>query len=950
MSRVTFAGRWNLDAIETAYQRWRQDPTSVDESWRLFFEGFELGQNHKPAVEPSAEGCAQQAGIIRLIDAYRRRGHVLANLDPLNPPPSSDHLLELSGFGLGERDLDKSFDTSHFLGLPRATLRELLAALRETYCRTIGAEYMHIQDRTVRTWLQERIEPRRCRPDFPRRVLMRILMDLHHAEVFEKFLHTRFLGQKRFSLEGAETLIPLLDYLVELSADGGVREMVLGMAHRGRLNVLANILHKPYKEIFSEFEENYLPNSAAGDGDVKYHLGFSSDHTTAKGGRIHLSLTPNPSHLEAVNPVVEGRVRAKQTQVRDEQRVLGIPVLIHGDAAVAGQGLVAETLNLSQLQGYRTGGTLHIVINNQIGFTTRPSDARSTRYCTDVAKMIEVPIFHVNSEDPEALLFVAELALAFRQTFHKDVFIDMYCYRKHGHNEGDEPAYTNPLMTAKIEKKPSLSQIYGRDLIKRGVLKEEENNALSQDFLGKLNNEQQEMRKQTHFVSSEKAYQGSWAAIKPEYSPAPVKTGVPVDTLKKIADVLGTVPPGFEPNDKIKPLLESRRADVQQRRPINWGLAESLAFGSLLLEGTPIRLSGQDSCRGTFSQRHSVLYDKRDEHTYIPLNHLSPQQAPFAVYDSLLSEAAVLGFEFGFSLDSPGTLVLWEAQFGDFANGAQVIVDQFIAGSKSKWQRDSGLVMLLPHGYEGQGPEHSSARLERYLQLCAEDNLQVCYPSTPAQYFHLLRRQVRQPFRRPLIVMTPKSLLRHKAAVSEVDDLSEGHYREVVDDPLGDRQRVRRIVLCSGKVYYDLVEQRARDRIDSTVIVRLEQFYPFPRDLLQRICNRYPRGRDDLVWAQEESQNMGGWFFVEPRLRELGYDVKYVGRDASASTATGSRPIHLREQMDLVKAALSGRVPFLVSSHSPHEFFQALPKKDGNGANGQEQVDEKDRAAGEEGK
>jgi 2-oxoglutarate dehydrogenase E1 component len=781
-------------------------------------------------------------------------------------------------------------------------------------------------------------------------VLLRILMDLHHAEVFEKFLHTRFLGQKRFSLEGAEALIPLLDYLVELAADAGVREMVLGMAHRGRLNVLANILQKPYKEIFSEFEENYLPNSAAGDGDVKYHLGFSSDRMTSKGGRIHLSLTPNPSHLEAVNPVVEGRVRAKQTQVRDEQRVLGIPLLIHGDAAVAGQGLVAETLNLSQLQGYKTGGTLHIVINNQIGFTTRPSDARSTRYCTDVAKMIEVPIFHVNSEDPEALLFIAELAIAFRQTFHKDVFIDMYCYRKHGHNEGDEPAYTNPLMTAKIEKKPSLSQIYGQALIKRKVLTEEENNALSQDFLGKLNREQEELRKQTHFVSSSKAYQGPWATIKPEYSPAPVATGVPYDTLKKIADVLGTVPTGFEPHDKIRPLLESRRADVHQRRPINWGLAEALAFGSLLLEKTPIRLSGQDSRRGTFSQRHAVLYDKRDERAYAPLCYLSPDQGNFSVYDSLLSEAAVLGFEFGYSLDSPQTLVLWEAQFGDFANGAQVIIDQFIVNSKSKWQRDSGLVMLLPHGYEGQGPEHSSARLERYLQMCAEDNLQVCYPSTPAQYFHLLRRQVRQPFRRPLFVMTPKSLLRHKAAVSEVDELIEGHYREVIDDPLGDRQRVRRIVLCSGKVYYDLVEARAREHIDSTVIVRLEQFYPFPRDLLQRTFNRYPRGREDIVWAQEESQNMGGWFFVEPRLRELGFDVKYVGRDASASTATGSRQVHMREQKELVKAALSGRVPHLVSSYNVHDFFSALPKKEDNGANGQTHADEKDRAKGDEGK
>jgi 2-oxoglutarate dehydrogenase E1 component len=924
MSRLTFSGRYNLDALESMYERWRADANSVEESWRLFFEGFELGQTRAPTAAVTHDACRQQANINRLIDAHRRRGHVLANLDPLSAPPASDPMLELSCFSLSEADLDKTFDTSYFLGLPRGTLRQLLAALRETYCRTIGVEYMHIQDRPIRFWLQERMEPRRNHPELPRRVKLRILMDLHHAEVFEKFLHTRFLGQKRFSLEGAEALIPLLDYTVELASDSGAREMVLGMAHRGRLNVLANILQKPYQAIFSEFEENYLPDSSAGDGDVKYHVGFSSDRRTSKGGRIHLSLTPNPSHLEAVCPVVEGRVRAKQHQANDEQRRLGIPLLIHGDAAVAGQGLVAETLNLSQLHGYKTGGTLHIVVNNQIGFTTRPSDARSSRYCTDVAKMIEVPIFHVNCEDPEAVLYVAELAVEFRQKFHKDVFIDMYCWRKHGHNEGDEPAYTNPVMAAKIQQKPSPSQLYARELIARGVLTEEENEALSKDFLGILDRAQQELHQQAHFVSPAKAYQGQWSSIKAEYAPADVTTGVSYEALVKVADALGTVPPDFEPHDKIKPMLEARRADVRERRPINWSLAEALAFGTLLVEGTAIRLSGQDSRRGTFSQRHATLYDKRDERPYTPLRNLDPRQAPFAAHDSLLSEAAVLGFEFGFSLDSPQTLVLWEAQFGDFANGAQVIIDQFITASKSKWQRDSGLVMLLPHGYEGQGPEHSSARLERYLQLCAEDNLQVVNPTTPAQYFHLLRRQMRQPFRRPLIVMTPKSLLRHKAAVSEIDDFTEGRFREVLDDPLVDRQRVRRIVLCSGKVYYDLVEQRAKDHSDGVVLMRLEQIYPFPRELLERLINRYPRGRDDVVWVQEESQNMGAWFFVEPRLREMGCEVKYIGRDASASTATGSRKVHLREQKELVKAALSAPAPHLVQSYRPSEALVSV--------------------------
>jgi 2-oxoglutarate dehydrogenase E1 component len=926
MSRSSLTGAYNLDVVEQTYQRWRRDPASVDESWRLFFEGFELGQNRQ--AEPSAQFIRQQIGVVRIIDGYRRLGHALAQLDPLSDPPVSHPLLELSNFGLQESDLDRTFDTSHFYGLPRATLRQLLAALRETYCRTIGVEYMHIQDRQIRTWLQERMEPRRNRPELPRRLRLRALMLLHSAEIFEKFLHTRYLGQKRFSLEGAETLIPLLDHLVERAADGGVREIVLGMAHRGRLNVLANVLQKPYQEIFSEFEENYLPNSTAGDGDVKYHLGFSSDRATARGQAIHLTLTPNASHLEAVNPVVEGRARGKQKLRGDEERSLVVPLLIHGDAAFAGQGLVAETLNLSQLAGYRTGGTVHVIINNQIGFTTRPTDARSSSYCTDVAKMIEIPIFHVNSEDPEAVLFVVGLAFEFRQTFHKDVVIDMYCYRKHGHNEGDEPAYTNPVMAAKIEKKEPLSTIYSEYLVLHNVLSAEEDQAIKQDFQARLNSAQTELKKSAHYVGSEKPYEGRWKSVQPDYSHKPVPTGVAVERLEQIGRALSETPADFELPDKVRPILDARRRDVLERRPINWGLAELLAFGSLLLDGYPIRLSGQDSRRGTFSQRHAVLYDRRDERPYVPLQHLAPNQPSFHVYDSLLSEAAVLGFEFGYSLDSPNMMVLWEAQFGDFANGAQVIIDQFIVCSRSKWQRDSGLVMLLPHGYEGQGPEHSSARLERYLQLCAEDNIQVCYVSTPAQYFHLLRRQMLASYRRPLILMTPKSLLRHKVAVSCIDDFTRGAFQEVMDDAEANRERARRIVLCSGKVYYDLLEQRNREQ-SPAVILRLEQFYPFPADLVQRLINKYPRAKDDMVWVQEESQNMGGWFFVEPRLRELGYPVRYVGRDASASPATGSRQIHLREQRELVRAALHASGSHLVSSYHPRDFFSTLPRPDG---------------------
>jgi 2-oxoglutarate dehydrogenase E1 component len=908
MSCPTIATRWNADIIEAQYQRWRTDPNAVDQSWRLFFEGFDLGQRQAPVAATDGAG---QGGIIRLIDAYRELGHLMARLDPLSDPQPSHPLLELSEFGLSDADLDKTFDTSHFVGLPSATLRQLLAALKETYCRTIGVEYMHIQDRRIRQWLEERMEPRRNQPRLQHRQKLRTLMELHFAEMFEKFLQTKYVGQKRFSLEGSETLIPILDAIVEKSADGGVREIILGMAHRGRLNVLVNIIGKPYEEVFHEFEDNFLPNSMDGDGDVKYHLGFSADRTSARGNKIHLSLSPNPSHLEAVDPVVEGRTRAKQVQFGDEERTLGIPLLIHGDAAFAGQGLVAETLNLSQLVGYRTGGTIHVIVNNQIGFTTAPSDARSTLYCTDVAKMIEVPIFHVNGEDPEAASYVADLALEFRQAFHKDVVIDMYCYRRHGHNEGDEPSFTQPIMYAKIKDRPSLTEIYTEALILRGDLTVEETEAITREFQTKLESAVAGAKAGPK-PTGMKGYSGRWSGLSRQYSHTPAETGVPHETLLRVAQAMGTVPPGFTVHPKITRLLENRVSEVRDRKPIDWALAESLAFGSLLLEGTSVRLSGQDSRRGTFSQRHAVLYDYNTGEPYFPLKALATPPDMFTVFDSTLSESAVLGFEFGYSLEMPDALVLWEAQFGDFVNGAQVLIDQFLACSGSKWQRDSGLVLLLPHGYEGQGPEHSSARLERFLQLCGEDNMQVCYPTTPAQYFHVLRRQLKRGFRKPLVLMTPKSLLRHKACVSPVDQFAHGSFQEIIDDTL-DPGRVRRVLLCSGKVYYDLLEKRQADKIEDVAIVRLEQFYPLPAQMLERILARYRKAKE-WVWVQEESLNMGGWTFTEPRLRALNIAVKYAGRDTSASPATGSRQIHVREQRELVEAAFAGPVPHLVRS------------------------------------
>jgi 2-oxoglutarate dehydrogenase E1 component len=902
----SFATRANLDLLEDYYRRWRENPASVDDRWRAFFEGFELGGTGTTGPCDTA-----QTGVVRMIFVYRNAGHLCAHLDPLADPPCKHPLLELSQFRLRDADLDRAFDCSAFRGLGQATLRELIAALEETYCRTIGVEFLHIQDTAIRKWIEERIEPRRMRPELPTRQKLRVLMTLHYAELFERFLHTRYQGQKRFSLEGSETLIPILDAIVEKAPGLGVKEFVLGMSHRGRLNVLANVLRKPYQQIFAEFEDNFLPDSIDGDGDVKYHLGFSGDVTTTNGQTIHLSLTPNPSHLEAVDPVVEGRTRAKQRLQGDTERTWGVPLLIHGDAAFAGQGIVAETLNLANLEGYRTGGTIHVIVNNQIGFTTSPSDARSTTYATDVAKMIQAPIFHVNGEDPEACVFVAELALEFRQQFKRDVVIDMYCYRRHGHNEGDEPAFTQPLLYRKIKDRPTVSAVYTKQLIADGVLKPEEGEELRRQFQDKLDLAQKEMREGPPGRRGMKAFSGLWSRLQPRYRSEPAPTAVDREVLNRVIDHLTTVPEGFTVNPKVAELLRRRREVVHNGRGIDWATAEALAFGTLLTEGTSIRFSGQDSRRGTFSQRHATLQDINTGERYVPLRGLINDPGFFAIFDSLLSEEAVLGFEFGFSLDAPGVLVLWEAQFGDFANGAQNIIDQFIVCSETKWQRSSGLVMLLPHGYEGQGPEHSSARLERFLQMCAEDNIQVCNLTTPAQYFHALRRQIKRDFRKPLVLITPKSLLRHKDCVSTADELTGMPFREVIDDPVIRPERARRVLVCSGKVYFDLLDHRKGDDV---AIVRVEQFYPFPETHLRSVLSRFRKA--EVVWVQEESQNMGGWFFMEPRLRAMGFEPSYVGRDASASPAVGSLKIHQKEQAELLEAALNGGpVPYVVGAH-----------------------------------
>jgi 2-oxoglutarate dehydrogenase E1 component len=900
-SESALAATMNPGLVESLHDRWAEDPDSVSRDWQLFFAGFELATCPRTCV--AATQANAQSRVASLIFAYRNQGHLIAELDPLKDDRTTHPALALDAFGFGESDLDRVFDTGHLAGPPRATLREIVGALAETYCRSMGVEYLHMQDRDVRRWLQSRMEGVRNHPPLVRDKQLFILESLIDAELFEAFLNSRYPGQKRFSLEGAESVIPALLGALELAPSCGIQEVVLSMAHRGRLNVLANVLHKSYAMIFSEFEDIAEPETYGGDADVKYHRGYTGQHRTASGRQVHVSLTANPSHLEAVNPVTLGRVRAKQRQANDAERRAVIPLLIHGDAAFAGQGLVAETLNLSQVHGYRVGGTIHFIVNNQIGFTTTPREGRSSAYASDVAKMVEAPVFHVNGDDPEAVVWATELALQFRQEFRRDVVVDMVCYRRHGHSEGDEPAFTQPLLYRKIQERPSVRRLYTRELAARGVITADEEHAIADRFRARLETALAEARAR-EVVPEVQAFSGLWRGFRNPYSHEPAPTAVAHQVLLEVARAVTTLPDGFELNPKVARRLPEVRRAVEERGSIDWATAELLAFGSLLHEGCSVRLSGQDSTRGTFSQRHAVWHDMKSQLTYVPLANIRPEQGKFRVYNSALSEAAVLGFDYGCSLADPRMLVVWEAQFGDFSNGAQVIIDQFIVSSQHKWQRSSGLVMLLPHGMEGQGPEHSNAYLERYLAACAENNLQVVNLSTPAQYFHALRRQLKRPFRLPLVVMAPKSLLRHPACTSPVRDLEQGRFREVIDDP-EPRDATVRLVLTSGKLYHELAEQRARHDPRGVALVRLEQFYPWHEDRMREIAERY-REVPAVVWAQEESQNRGGWSFVFPRLVELfpGKTIHYAGRPPSSSPATGSLRIHQREQEQLIRSAL----------------------------------------------
>jgi 2-oxoglutarate decarboxylase len=871
-----------------------QTPVSWGVDTTITGQGFD---EEKSEVE-------KQAQILALINMYRVRGHLIANLNPLTSNIDFHQELDPSFYGFTIWDYDRNFVTANLKGLESGTLREILDILHATYCQKIGAEYMHIQNPEEKAWLQSKMEPIRNKPSITTEQQIRIMDKLIIAEAFEHFLHTKFIGHKRFSLEGNETLIPVLDQLLDEASKADAKEVILGMAHRGRLNVLSNIIGKKYVKIFSEFEDNIDPDSSQGTGDVKYHLGATGNYKTYSGNDISVSVASNPSHLEWVNPVVEGIVRAKQTRGEDQERDVFIPVLIHGDAAFAGQGVVSETLNLSQLKGYRTGGTVHIIINNQIGFTTAPEDARSSPYATDVAKMVQSPIFHVNGDDPEASVWVTKLAFEYRQKFNKDVVIDLFGYRRHGHNEGDDPAYTQPLMYKKIKKHPSVKQIYERKLIQDSILSQDDIKSMDKIVYDKLEKALKESKKHSSEFIPDRCLAINWDEYKAGRTDK--DTAVPFEELSKVVKALTTFPENFVLNPKLKKHIDKRKELLTGNTRVDWAFAEALAFGSILTEGIPVRLSGQDSARGTFSQRHLILTDMNDGSEVVPHNFISEKQATIEALDSFLSEAAVLGFEYGYSVSDPLALVMWEAQFGDFANGAQVIIDNFISCSEKKWQLPNNLVMLLPHGQEGQGPEHSSARLERFLILCAEDNMRVCYPTTPAQYFHLLRRQVHTPKEKPLVVMTPKSLLRLPAARSEVKEFTSGKFIEVIDDERNEKvEDIKRVILTSGKVYYDLLKYKELNELNDSVIVRVEQFYPFPQKLLKDVFTKYNKAKI-INWVQEEPKNMGAWYFMFPRLLEMlkkTQKIKYVGRPESPSPASGSHKIHNIQQEELVKEA-----------------------------------------------
>ena len=931
----------NATYVEDLYESYLKDPNGVPEQWRDYFDKLprvdsavnqiqdvphsvirdRFAQISKMRVRTEAtvahdsqatEYERKQVRVVQLISAFRQRGHQKAKLDPLGLAEREEVAdLELGFHQLSTADFDTVFQTgSLHIGKADATLGEIFDALERTYCNTVGAEFMHIVDTDQRHWIMQRMESVRSAPDYGRDVKLQLLNSLIQAEGLEKSLGSKYPGTKRFGLEGGESLIPMLSEMIQRAGSYRVQEIVIGMAHRGRLNVLVNILGKNPSELFAEFEGRVEYTTS---GDVKYHQGFSSNVMTP-GGEIHLALSFNPSHLEIVSPVVEGSVRARQERRRDETGERVLPIVLHGDAAFAGQGVVMETFQMSQTRGYKTGGTIHVVLNNQVGFTTnKREDVRSTEYCTDIAKMVQAPIFHVNADDPEAVLFVTQLAVDYRTEFKKDVVVDLMCYRRRGHNEADEPSVTQPVMYARIRKHKTTRDLYAAKLIARGMLTEDEDQVLVDRYRESLDRGEPMV---TGLVSEpNKSLFVDWSPYLGHEWTLQADTRMDIHELQRLAHDTNVAPESFPLQRQVGKILEDRRKMAAGAMPMNWGFAETLAYASLLEAGYPVRLTGQDVGRGTFSHRHAVLHHQKDGSTYVPLEHVSPDQAKFVIYDSLLSEEAVLAFEYGYSTTMPQGLVIWEAQFGDFANGAQVVIDQFITSGEHKWSRLCGLTMLLPHGYEGQGPEHSSARLERFMQLCAEQNIQICVPTTPAQVFHMLRRQAIRPLRKPLVVMSPKSLLRHKDAISTLEDLANGHFYNVLDDTDElDKAKVDRIVMCSGKVFYDLRAARREREMNNVAIIRLEQLYPFPEDELLAILSQYPNVID-AIWCQEEPMNQGAWYSSQHHMRRIMFQhkpqvyLRYVGRDASAAPAAGYMALHVEQQEQFINEALDKQMP-----------------------------------------
>jgi 2-oxoglutarate dehydrogenase E1 component len=902
MDQLSYLGSADPSAIENLYNQYLENPTNLDDGWKKFFEGFEFARkNYDEPSSPASPRLQKEFNVLSLIYGYRTRGHLFTKTNPVRERRQYFPTNDISNFNLSASDLETVFGAGNEIGIGPAKLKDIISHLEQTYCQSVGAEYKYIRTPEIIKWLEQKMESSRNTPTLDVSQKRRILSKLNEAQAFENFLHTKFAGQKRFSLEGAETLIPGIDAVIDAGAELGIKEFVIGMAHRGRLNVLANILNKTYEDIFTEFEGKEFEENAF-DGDVKYHLGFSGNVETRNGKKVHLSLTPNPSHLEAVDPVVQGIVRAKIDNT-DGGTIDDIaPLLIHGDAAIAAQGVVYEVIQMSQLKGYSTGGTIHIVINNQIGFTTNYIDARSSTYCTDIAKVTLSPVFHVNGDDVEALVYTIQLAMEYRQKFHRDVFIDLLCYRKYGHNEGDEPRFTQPLLYKAISEHPGAREIYINKLLSQGAIEAGIAREMEKEFKTMLQQKLEiaKTKKKTKFI---RQAEGNWSGLhfaEPAELFKKAKTGVSKNVLKKIGTAISALPDNKPFFNKTKRLFSDRMQMVQDGTRIDWAMAELLAYGTLLEEGFPVRVSGQDVERGTFSHRHAVVRIEDSEEQYFPLSNISPEQAPFYIYNSLLSEYAVVGFEYGYGLSAPNSLVIWEAQFGDFSNCAQVVIDQYISSAEDKWKRMNGLVMLLPHGYEGQGAEHSSARLERFLALCAEHNIQVANCTTPANFFHLLRRQMHRPFRKPLVVMTPKSLLRHPKCISSMDDLSQGSFSEILDDTFSNKQKVKRVILCSGKVFYDLDEYRNKNNITETAIIRIEQLYPFPAAQLEEILTDYPK-KAELIWLQEEPENMGAWSFILRLLRNK--NIQVVSRPESASPATGSHALHERELNLLLKKA-----------------------------------------------